>query len=154
MKSGVAKLPFAVMPSYSSLILHPSSFLSVSAKKLLNVRILSLAQSFIGTAKNYLAVFHHHYFAVGQAKAFAFPLTHDLSFFVYNVVLRAKVIQVVHFISDGYGRHIFQIAQLNGQLANSACSWRIEAGCWFVEEHDLRIADKSSGDTDAPAHAA
>ena len=50
---------------YSSLILQPSSFLSVSAKKLLNIRILSLAQSFIGTAKNYLAVFHHHHLAVG-----------------------------------------------------------------------------------------
>src|SRR5258706_14876574 len=139
MKPGVAKLPFPVMPSYSSVILHPSSFLSVSAKNLLNVRILSLAQSFIGTAKNYLAVFHHHYFAVGQAKAFAFPLKHDLSFFVYNGVLRAKVIQVVHFMGDEYGRYILYIAHLHGKLANCACSWRIDAGCWFVDAHGLRI---------------
>src|SRR6185437_3285453 len=142
------------MPSYSSLIIHPSSFLSVSAKKLLNVRILSLAQSFIGTAKNYLAVLHHHHFAVGQTKAFTFPLKHDLPFFVYHGVLRTKVVQVIHLMGDEYGRHIFQIAQLHGELANSACSWRIEAGGWFVEEHNFRIADKGPGDTDAPAHAA
>ena len=58
-------LPFTIILSYSSLILRPSSFLSVSAKKSLNIWIPRLAQSFIGTAKNYLAVFHHHHFAVG-----------------------------------------------------------------------------------------
>src|SRR6185436_11666070 len=104
MKSGVAKLPFAAMPSYSSFILHPSSFLSVSAKKLLNIRILSLAQTFVGTGKNYLAVLHHHHFTVSQAKPFAFPLKHDLSFFVYNGILRTKVIQVIHFMGNEYGR--------------------------------------------------
>src|SRR6185503_3311138 len=154
MKSGVARSPFAVMHSYSSIILHPSSFLSVSAKKPLNIRILSLAQSFIGTAKNYLAVFHHHHFAVGQTKPFAFPFKHYLSFFVYHGVLRTKVIQIIHFMGDEYGRHVFQIAQLHGELTNGPRSWWIEACRWLVEEHDLRIADKSSGNTDAPAHAA
>src|SRR6185369_2880035 len=132
MKSGVAKSPFAVMPSYSPLILHPLSFLSVSAKKPLNVRILSLAQSFIGTAKNYLAVLHHHHFTVRQTKTFAFPLKHDLPLFVYHGVLRTQVIEVVHFVRYEYGGHVFQIAQFHSELANRPRSWWIQAGCWFV----------------------
>jgi hypothetical protein len=51
---------------FYSFILHPSSFILslVSPKKLLNVWVLSLAQAFVGTAKNDVAFTHHHYFAV------------------------------------------------------------------------------------------
>lgn len=48
---------FIIQPS-------PSSFLSVSAKKLLNVWVPSLAQAFVGTAKNDVAFTHHHHFTV------------------------------------------------------------------------------------------
>ena len=94
--------PFVIILSYSSLILHPSSFLSVSAKKLSYVWVFSLAQRFIGAAKNNLAVLHHHYFAIDQAKPFALPLKHHLSLFVYNRILRTQIVEVVHFVGDEY----------------------------------------------------
>jgi len=48
----------------SSFILPPSSLLSMSAQKSVNVWIVSFAQSFVGAAENYLAVAHHQNFAV------------------------------------------------------------------------------------------
>ena len=54
----------SVVSPYSSFILHPSSFLLVSAKKLLNVWVFSLAQALVSAAKDNVAFKHHHHFAV------------------------------------------------------------------------------------------
>src|SRR6185369_12557317 len=139
---------------YSSFILPPSSFPLVSAKKLLNVRILSLTKSFVGAAENDLAFFHHHHFAVGQAKPFAFSLKHHLSFFVHYRVFGTEVVEIVHLVRNKDRRNVFQVAQLHGQLANCSGGRRIETSGRFVEKHNLRIANQRARDTDAPSHAA
>src|SRR6185503_14235386 len=91
-------------PYPSSFILPPSSFLSVSPKKLSNVWVLSLAQSLVCAAKNDFSFAHHHHFSVDETKPFTFPFENDLALFVDDRVFRTQVIEVVHFVGHKYRR--------------------------------------------------
>ena len=93
------RMPIVVCP-YSSFILPPSSFPLVSAKKLLNIRILSLTEHFISAAEDNLAFLHHHHFAIRQAQPFALTFKHHLSFFVYDRVFRTQVVEIVHLVRN------------------------------------------------------
>src|SRR5574341_2624018 len=86
--------------AFSSFRPHPSSCLSVSAQKLLNVWILGPAQAFISAAENNLTVAHHDHFAVDEAELLAFFFKDDLTRFVDDRVFRAEIIQIVHFVRD------------------------------------------------------
>src|SRR5688572_33476930 len=93
---------FILHPYRLSFILHPSSFLSMSSQKLLNVWILGAAQGFVSTTKNNMALAHHHHFAVDQTKAFAFALKHHLSFVVDHSILCTQILEIVHLVRHEY----------------------------------------------------
>src|SRR5437868_14697787 len=126
----------------------------MSAKEFVDIRVFGTAQRFVGSAEDDFALAHHHYFAVDETKAFAFALEHDLAVFVDYCILGADVLHVVHLVGDEDRRDVFEVAQFHGELANRTRGWRIETGGWFVEQHDLRIADERAGNAYAPAHAA
>ena len=61
---GGIEMAIHVVHLASTLILHPSSFHLVSAKKLLNIRVFRVPQALVGAAKNNIAFSHHHHFGV------------------------------------------------------------------------------------------
>ena len=66
----------------------------------MNVRVIRLAQGFVRTAENDLAVAHHQDFTVNQAQLFAFLLKDDLPGFIDHSVFRSQVIKIVHLMRD------------------------------------------------------
>src|SRR6266850_2589415 len=150
-KRGRVPMPIAVAPP-SSFIHHPSSFLSVSAKKLLNVCVLGLPQTFVSTAKNNVAFTNHHHLTVNQTEPLAFPFKHHFSFFIYYCVLGAEILDIIHFVGDENRGDIFEIPQLHGEFTNGARCWRVEARCRLVEEHNLRITNQRPGNAHSSSH--
>ena len=86
--------------SLSSFILHPSSFLSMSAQKFLNVCVVGAAQALVSAAEDNLSVLHHQYFAVDETKLFAFLFKDDVAGFVDHGIFRAQIFQIIHFVGD------------------------------------------------------
>src|SRR6266536_1372616 len=94
----------------------------MSAEKLLNVGILSMAKAFIRAAENYVSFSHHHDLTVYQTKSLAFALKNHCAFLVNYRVFRTEVIEVVHLVSYEYGRNVLKVAQLHRQFADGSRS--------------------------------
>jgi hypothetical protein len=83
-------------------ILQPSSFIlsSVSAQKLLNVRVVGLPQGFVSPAKDDIAFTKHHDFTINETEPFAFSFEHHLALLIYHCIFGAEISHVVHFMGD------------------------------------------------------
>src|SRR5678815_6002636 len=124
----------------------------MSPQKLLDVRILCASQCFVCSAKDNLALTHHHYLTVDETKPLALALENHFAIFVNYSVLGTDVLEIVHLVSHEDRRHVFKIAKFHRQLADCSRSRWIETCGRLVKQNDFRIADECACDTNAPAH--
>src|SRR5262245_53547174 len=125
---------------------------SLIVEELANVRIARIAHLLIATAEYDVTILQHDEFGIYQAHLVAFVLEDQIAVIVAHDVFACQHFDVLQTVRDEDRGDLFQVTQLQSQLADRAGGNRIEAGGRLVVEDDLRTSDQRARDAHAPAH--
>src|SRR5215470_569436 len=126
---------------------------SLIVEELANVRVARIAHLLIATAEYDVSIPQHDEFGIDQAQPVAFVLEDQVAVIVAHDVLAGQHLDVLQTVRDEDRGDLFQVAKLQGQLADRAGGDRVEAGGRLVVEDNLRASDQRPRDAHAPAHA-
>src|SRR5262245_65674489 len=140
-----------LMSPMSPISLIPRSSLIV--EELANVRIARIAHLLIATAEYDVPIPQHDEFGIYQAHPVAFVLEDQVAVIVAHDVLAGQHLDVLQTVRDEDRGDLFQVAQLQSQLADRAGGDRVEACGLLVVEDALRASDQRPRDANATAHA-